>query len=260
MTLAYITGSGFYDLPGFKREIANTRFGEAHLLRGQTKEGRSVILLPRHRNRHEYLPHQINHRANLLALKEAGAGAIISFSICGVVNPDWPLAAPFLATDLYYPDNRLGDGSMCTLFTEPGETSRGHLLAGSFFNQSLRKQISEILAAAVQAPLSGCYAHVPGPRFDSKAEIAALRGAGVDFLSQTCGPEAILANELEIPYALVGFGVDYANGVQPEPTPVETLNANMKQAKTCFESIIEKLSNSAQYSPPEFENFIYRFE
>lgn len=260
MTIGYITGSGFYDLPGFKSEIVNTRFGEAHLLCGQTKEGRSVILLPRHRLGHEYLPHQINHRANLLALKEAGANAIISFSICGVVNPDWPLAAPFLATDLFYPDNRLGDGSICTLFTQPGEIARGHLLAGSFFNQSLRKQVSEILAAAGPVPLSGCYAHVPGPRLDSKAEIAALRTAGVGFLSQTCGPEAILANELEIPYALVGFGVDYANGVQPERTPVETLNANMKQAKTCFESIITKLSNCTEHSPPEFENFIYRFE
>lgn len=260
MTIGYLTGSGFYHLPGFKSEITKTRFGEAHLLRGHTDRGDSVLLLPRHRSGHQLLPHQINHRANLLALQESGAEVVISCSICGVVNPDWPLAVPFLATDLYYPDNRLGDGSICTLFTEPGQKSRGHLIASSLCNHALNRQLAETLSATTTQPFQGCYAHVPGPRFDSRVEIAALRRAGVDFLSQTCGPEAILANELELPYALVGFGVDYANGVRVHPTPVETLNANMQKAKTCFASLIDTLSARIEHSPPKFENFIYRFE
>lgn len=258
MTIGYITGSGFYDLPEFNAQIVETRFGPAHLLRGSVAN-QSVLILPRHLPGHVYLPHQINHRANLLALREAGAEAIVSCSVCGVINPDWHLGTPFLASDLYYPDNRLGDGSICTIFTEPGEVGRGHLLPNSFFNKSLNVRIRKVLTSVGTKPNEGCYAHVPGPRFDSRSEIAALRSSGIDFLSQTCGPEAILANELELPYALLGFGVDYANGVVLERTPVETLRTNLARGKACFESLIQSLS-ATEEAPPVFENFIYRFE
>lgn len=258
MFVGYITGSGFYDLAGFHERSMATRFGPVDLLQG-TVGGHPAIVLPRHQAGHTHLPHQINHRANLLALKEAGVDAVVSCTVCGVANPDWQLGAPFLASDLYYPDNRLGDGSICTIFTEPGEAGRGHLLPTSFFNPSLRSQIHRVLSAVGTAPTDGCYAHVPGPRFDSRAEIRALRAAGVDFLSQTCGPETILANELELPYALLGFGVDYANGVSTERTPVDTLKANLTLGKACFESLIRGLSTTGE-APPAFENFIYRFE
>ena len=69
----------------------------------------------------------------------------------------------------------------------------------------------------------GCYGHVDGPRFNTKAEIRALAAAGVTAVSQTAGPETVLAGEAELPFALMGYATDYANGVQPEPTPVERL-------------------------------------
>lgn len=255
--IGYITGSGFYDMPGFVGETVENRFGQVRLLRGSAG-GRPTVLLPRHGTGHRNLPHHINHRANLLALKEAGVTAVVSCSVCGVVNPGWAPGGPFLADDLFFPDNRLGDGTVCSVFTEAGEPGRGHLLAASFFNDALNGRIRAALAAAGNGPKTGCYAHVPGPRFNAKAEIRALRAAGVDFLSQTCGPEAVLANELELPYALAGFGVDYANGVSAEPTPVETLTENLERAKSCFESLIGALS-VAGGSVPSFENFVYRF-
>lgn len=257
MSIGYITGSGFYDLPGFEGQTVETRFGQVRLLRGSAG-GRPTVLLPRHGAGHRNLPHHINHRANLLALKKAGVGAVVSCSVCGVLNPDWPLGAPLLADDLYFPDNRLGDGSVCSVFTEAGEAGRGHLLAASLFNESLRARAAAALVAAGNEPITGNYAHVPGPRFNSKAEIRALRAAGVDFLSQTCGPEAVLANELELPHALVGFGVDYANGVRAEPTSVETLNGNLERARSCFESLLGTLSVTGD-NAPAFENFVYRF-
>jgi len=254
--LAYITGSGFYDHPAFEPEQVRTRFGDVTLYRGILKE-RTVLLLPRHGAGHRALPHQINHRANLLALKEAGATAVISTSVCGLLRADWPLATPLLADDLYFPDNRLGDGSACTLFTEPGEPGRGHLLAGSLFHKGLLKAIHSSLVTR-HSPFSGTYAHVPGPRFNTRTEILALQSAGCDFLSQTCGPEAVLANELELPYALVGFGIDYANGVREEPTPVEVLNQNLAKAKTVFMDLMNDLVLSEDGFA--FENFVYRFE
>ena len=67
----------------------------------------------------------------------------------------------------------------------------------------------------------GCYGHVDGPRFNTEAEIRGLAAAGVTAVSQTAGPETVLAGEAELPFALLGYATDYANGVQPEPTPVE---------------------------------------
>ena len=69
----------------------------------------------------------------------------------------------------------------------------------------------------------GCYGHVDGPRFNTRAEIRGLALAGVTAVSQTAGPETVLAGEAELPYALVGYATDYANGVQAEPTPVARL-------------------------------------
>jgi len=100
-------------------------------------------------------------------------------------------------------------------------------------------------------------AHVNGPRFNSKPEINMLKNYA-SFISQTAGPEIVLAGELEIPYALLGFGVDYANGVQKEPTPVEVLGENSKKSRIVFTNAIRELIKN--YSIPEFTGFIYRFE
>lgn len=255
--IAFISGSGFYQMEGFRSDCVSTAYGDVMLMRGENAYGQPTLFLPRHGEQHRYLPHQINHRAHLCALAECGATSIISLTVCGVIDPLLPLASPFVIEDLYFPDNRLGDGSACTLFTEPGQAGRGHLLAESFFNHELSNAISQVLSGFGQPTQPATYAHVSGPRFNSKVEIKALKNIGADILSQTCGPEAALANELELPYAMVGYGVDYANGVQPEPTPIDVLQQNLASAKTVFSQLIQQLQQ------PEhcwrFQNFVYRF-
>lgn len=254
--IAFITGSGFYDLPGFTARREPTRFGEARLLRGKI-DGVETLLLPRHGPGHRYLPHQINHRANLVALKKIGARALVSLTVCGSLDPALPLGAPIMANDLYFPDNRLGDGAACTIFSEPGATGRGHLLADCLIHDGLAGAAADIARDGGDELRAGVYGCVNGPRFNTKAEIAALRQASVDFISQTCGPEAVLANELELPYALVGFTVDYANGVTDTPTPVDTLQANLTASKAFFERLVRELAPlTADF---EFTNFVYRF-
>jgi len=76
------------------------------------------------------------------------------------------------------------------------------------------------------------------------------------YYGNDCGPEAILANELEIPYILVGFGVDYANGIKPLPTPIELLNKNMADSNQVFKNIITKILQKEI----KFSNFVYRFK
>jgi len=255
--IAYVTGSGFYDMPGFTEETVKTRFGGATLLRGKNARGAETVLLPRHSKGHARLPHHINHRAHLAALKETGATAVVSLSVCGVLDPGLPLGTPVLAGDVHFPDNRLGDGSACTLFTEPGAIDRGHLLAGSLLHGKLSAAIAAQLAPAWGPIREATYAHVPGPRFNTRVEIRALRSVGADILSQTCGPEAVLANELELPYGLVGFTIDYANGVNEHPTPLEVLKTNLERATSCFRGLVDGMAEPAD--PWRFENFVYRF-
>ncbi|WFB37892.1 MTAP family purine nucleoside phosphorylase [Kiritimatiellota bacterium B12222] len=251
--LAFITGSGLYQHQNLQTELVDTPYGSATLQRGTIK-GKEVLMLSRHGEGHHNLPHHINHRANIQALKNAGATAIISCSVCGILNPEWSLGKPLLCTDIYFPENRLGDGSTCSLFQTPGEAGRGHLLAGSLLHSALTQAIGKIAGDAHQ----GCYGNVLGPRFNTITEIKALQQIGVDFISQTCGPEAVLANEAELPYSLAAFGIDYANGVVASPTPLELLQANLEQSQNWFLKLIEELTETDETW--SYENFIYRFD
>jgi 5'-methylthioadenosine phosphorylase len=196
----------------------------------------------------------INYRANLVALKELRTKAIVATTVCGVLDPDIPLAKLAVFDDLYFPDNRLPNGEACTVYDKRGEKSRGHYIFDKPFSQQLRQQLID----AAGDPLTNVvYAHANGPRFNTKAEIKMLRNHA-SFVSQTAGPEIVLAGELEIPYALLGFGVDYANGVKKEPTPVEELKENLKKSKMVFTSVIRELIK--EYTAPTFSGYIYRFE
>jgi purine nucleoside phosphorylase len=127
--------------------------------------------------------------------------------------------------DLHFLANRLPDGSLCTLHTEPGAPGRGHWIFDGPFSEPLRRALLDAAAeAGFDARDGGCYGHVDGPRFNTRTEIRALMHAGVAAVSQTAGPETVLAGEANLPYALLGYATDYANGVKPdEPTPVEEL-------------------------------------
>jgi 5'-methylthioadenosine phosphorylase len=253
--VAVISGSGFYDLPDLaeagKREIS-TKFGSVIVNTGRVND-KKIAFLARHGHDHQFLPNLINYRANMLALKELGSKAIISTTVCGVLDPSIPLAKPVVFSDFYYPDNRLPGGQLCSIYDEEGLPGRGHYIFAQPFSGTLRQQL---IAAAGDAIADAVYAHVNGPRFNSKPEIRALQ-SHASFVSQTAGPEIILAGELEIPIALLGYGVDYANGVSDAPTPVEALRLNLMNSKGVFVSIIKKVLQN--FKEPRFEGFIYRF-
>jgi 5'-methylthioadenosine phosphorylase len=254
--LAIISGTGFYDFPGLKEEEdlkIETRYGDASVKKGVV-EGKNIAFIARHGKGHSILPNMINYRANLTALKELRTKAIIGTTVCGVLEPAIPLAKLAVFDDLYFPDNRFPDGGACTVYEERGEKSRGHYIFDKPFSEELRQQL---IAAAEDPLISAVYAHASGPRFNTKPEIKML-GNYASFVSQTAGPEIVLSGELEIPYALLGFGVDYANGVKKEPTTVEELRENLKKSKMAFTNVIRELIK--KYSPPKFEGFIYRFE
>lgn len=224
--IGLITGTGLYDLEGLedaREEVVATPYGQASVTRG-VLAGVPVAHLPRHGRGHARLSHQVTPRANVAALAAVGVRALVSTTVCGAVDPTLALGDLVVFDDLHFPSNRLADGSLCTLFTGPEIPGRGHWIYERPFGEGVRAGlIAGVRAAGLSVREGGTYGHVDGPRLNTISEIAQLAAAGVTCVSQTGGPETVLAGEARLPFALMGFVTDHANGVMDEPTPAETL-------------------------------------
>ncbi len=264
MSVAIITGSGTYSLPGFdhaQAEPVQTPYGAVEVSRGNLA-GAEVLHVSRHRAGHVRLSNQVTHRADIWALRELGATAVIGCTACGGVDPSLALGSLVVFDDLHFIANRLPDGSLCTFFQEPGDPQRGHwILNGGPFSDGVREAL---LAGAAQAghPArdGGVYGHVDGPRFNTPTEIAQLAACGVTAVSQTGGPETVLCGELELPFALIGFVTDYANEVIPgEPTPISTLGELMASSTAVFAAVLGGAVGRLVVEPPAPAGTMFRF-
>jgi 5'-methylthioadenosine phosphorylase len=260
MPIGIITGSGTYALPGFdgsEPESIPTPWGEALVSRG-TFAGVEVLHVSRHGAGHPRLSNHVTHRANIAALKALGASGVLAVTVCGAVDPGTDLGSLVCFDDLHFLSNRLPDGSLCTFFTEPGAPERGHWIYEGPFSHDLRRALLEGAAkSGVHVRDGGTYGHVDGPRFNTRAEIRSLAAAGVTAVSQTAGPETVLSGEAELPYALLGFLTDYANGVTEEATPVDTLIAMMAASTDVFARVLA--AAVPRVSEPRPPGIVYRF-
>jgi purine nucleoside phosphorylase len=262
MEIGVITGSGTYALPGFEGagpEPVPTPWGEALVSRG-TLAGVRVAHVSRHGEGHVRLSNHVTHRANVAALAQLGVDAVIAVTVCGAVDPGVELGSLVCFDDLHFPVNRLPDGSLCTFYAEPGDPLRGHWIYEDPYAPALR---AALLGAAEGCGLpmrdGGCYGHVDGPRFNTKAEIRGLAAAGVTAVSQTAGPETVLAGEAELPLALVGYATDYANGVQPEATPVERLLELIAASTETFARVLAEALPRIDAAALAPSGVVYRF-
>jgi len=252
--VAIITGSGTYALEGFEdaevREVT-TRFGTVAVTQGRFA-GADVLHVSRHEEGHRRLSNHVDHRATIAALRSLGAAAVLGVTVCGAVDPEVELGSLVVFDDLHFLANRLADGSLCTLYDTPGEPGRGHWIYDRPYAQPLREALLEgAREAGHPVRDGGTYGHVDGPRFNTKAEIRSLALAGVTAVSQTGGPETVLAGEAELPYALLGYATDYANGVFAEPTPVETLTELIGRSGPTFASTLAAVvPRAAAAAPP----------
>ena len=263
MAIGIITGSGTYSLPGFESagpEPAATPWGEAQVS-GGTFAGVEVLHVSRHEPGHTRMSNIVTHRANIAALAQEGAAGVLAVTVCGAVDPSVELGSLVCFDDLHFLANRLGDGELCTFHPEPGDPRRGHWIFEDPFSAALRGALlAGCEAAGVPVRDGGCYGHVDGPRFNTKAEIRGLAACGVTAVSQTAGPETVLAGEIELPYALLGYATDYANGVQDEPTPVQTLLDMMAASTETFAAVLAAAVPRAQADEPAPAGMVYRFE
>lgn len=208
--LAIIAGSGFGEFAGDAPKTAVlTRYGEPSApVRTVSVGGRPVRVLLRHGDRHEFPPHAINYRANLAALSRLGVEQVIGLNTVGVI-PARPqpgnLAVPDQLIDYSW-------GRVHSFHAEPC-ANFAHVDFSAPFADDLRRRL---LAAAAAAGLpchdGGVYGVTQGPRLETAAEVDRYERDGVHFLGMTGMPEAALATELGIGYAMLCLVVNRAAG------------------------------------------------
>ena len=205
--IGIIGGSGVYAIEGLKnakwRKVASP-FGEPSdaLLFGEL-DGQRVVFLPRHGRGHVLPPSSLNFRANIDALKRAGATDIVSVSACGSLREDLP-PGTFVIIDQFIDRTFAREKS----FFGPGlvaHVGQGHPVCA---------RLGDALEAAAQAadiPVArgGTYLAMEGPQFSTLAESNLYRSWGCDVIGMTNMPEAKLAREAEMCYATVAMVTDY---------------------------------------------------
>jgi 5'-methylthioinosine phosphorylase len=241
--LAVIGGSGLYSMEGLHSRdshLVDTPYGltSGPLTTGYL-DGEPVLFLARHGEDHSVAPHLINFRANLWALAESGAAqilAVCSVGGIGVGCVPGSLVIPDQIIDYTWGREQTfaeaGDPVVHTDFTEP-------------YSPELRSRIIgvlEDLEADFIAPAT--YAATQGPRFESSAEVARLARDGCDIVGMTGMPEAVLARELEIPYAAVCPVGNLAAGISPDQLTMEEVVDAVKPALAFVPSLVAGLLKS----------------
>jgi len=177
--------------------------------------------------------------------------------VCGSVDPSVAPGSLVVFDDLYFPSNRLPDGSCCTWHVQPGRAGRGHWIFERPFSDETRASVVRAGQDIGMDPVGGCYGHVDGPRFNTRSEIAALAAVGVTAVSQTAGPEVVLAGEAGLPMALVGYVTDFANGVGEHAEPVDALLERMRESTDVFSKLVAALL--PRLDGPKPPGIVHRF-
>lgn len=234
-----------------------SEYGAVTLYKTEKRADRPAYVLFRHGLPHRLLPNQINYMAQAAALKQVNCSALLINSSVGVMDASLPLYKPMLVTDLMMPENRLPDGSTCTMFPEPSK-AQGHLLIkDGLFSTELNSWMVEKHNSDIHKTEDGVvFVYAGGPRGKTPAENRMWATLGGQVNSMTLAPEVILANELEIPVAALVVGHKYSVPDVENPK-VEEIADTLTNARSATETILRTFLLEGE--PVEFGNEIYRF-
>ena len=251
-TIGIIGGSGLYDieqLEGAQWVAVDTPWGKPsdELLIGRIA-GVKFVFLPRHGRGHRLPPTEVNARANIDALKRAGCTDLIAISAIGSLNEALE-PGRFVIVDQFIDRTTARPSS----FFGPG------LVAHVSMADPVCPRLSGLAAASAEAAgakisRGGCYLAMEGPQFSTRAESRLYRQWGCDVIGMTGMPEAKLAREAELPYALVGMVTDY-DCWRESDEPVEVaqiiaqLQANAGAARRLVADIAARLPETREPSP-----------
>jgi purine nucleoside phosphorylase len=259
-SIAIILGSAFDEMPaGIKLDDwhVSTPYGGVTLYRMPDTDLPAYVLF-RHGLPHSLLPHQIPYRAHTWALKEVGCGALLVTSSVGILEQELPLFQPLIVDDLIMLDNRLPDGSTCTMFTEPSKTHAHLIITEGLFSPALNAQVRTI-AEACEWPVAGevIFGYVGGPRNKTPAENRMWPKLGAQANSMSLGPEVVLANELEIPTAGVVVGHKYSIPGLESSHDSLSLAESFERSREAFGKLVVQFLQKAR--PVSFGNTLYRY-
>jgi 5'-methylthioinosine phosphorylase len=223
--LAFIGGTGLTRLQGLnivERKSLDTEWGSpsSPVTVGELN-GQQVLFLARHGDPHVLLPHQVNYRANLAALQQAGATAIVAVNAVGGISDEAVSGAIVVPTQIIdYTHGR------DTTFFDKKNGPVVHVDFSWPFDEPLRRRLLDALQA-VAAPTvdGGCYGATQGPRLETAAEIARMERDGCTIVGMTGMPEAVLARELSLPYAMLSLVVNPAAGKSDAEITMEEIEA-----------------------------------
>jgi 5'-methylthioadenosine phosphorylase len=244
LTLAIIGGSGLYSMTGLTDTTEydlETPFGKpsAPIVMG-TLEGSRIAFLARHGTGHYIMPTDVPYRANIYALKALGVERIVSINACGSLREDY---AP---GDIVIPD-QIFDNTRDRARTFFGEGLVAHIgVADPFCPDLSTRLVIAVTESSVKVHRGGAFIIIEGPRFSTKIESNAYRAWGMSIVGMTAAPEAFLAREAEICYAVMAHVTDYdVWHISEAPVTVEmvikTLNKNTQAAQASIRHLVTTL-------------------
>lgn len=245
--LAVIGGSGLYRMDGLhvsQQLQLDTPFGQpsAPIVLGEL-HGRPAAFLARHGDGHHLSPSEVNYRANIYALKTLGVERVIAVSACGSLRRDY---AP---GDIVIPDQLFDfTRARARTFFDGGVVA--HIGVADPFCPELSQSLADGLdSVGGVVHRGGSYITIEGPRFSTRAESNTYRAWGMSIIGMTTSPEAFLAKEAEMCYAVMAHVTDYdVWHLWEQPVTVEmvvrTLRGNTQLAQSAISAALERLPES----------------
>lgn len=246
-----IGGSGLYDFEGFEgREeiVVDTPFGPpSDAIVGGTYAGRRVYFLPRHGKGHRISPTELNHRANIWALRSLNVRWIIAVTAVGSLKEE------YRPRDVVLPDQFFDRTSRREHHTFFGNGLVAHIAFADPISAGLRNLLAEEASnSGATVHNGGTYVNMDGPAFSTRAESNANRQLGFDVIGMTNLPEAKLAREAEIALATLAMITDYdCWKVDEEHVTADAVmahvSANAAMAKEVIAKVIPRLPLDASW-------------
>jgi 5'-methylthioadenosine phosphorylase len=243
--IGVIGGSGLYQMEGLRdatEHKIDTPFGPpSDALIGGKVSGRKVYFLPRHGRGHRLLPHELNHRANIYALRSLNVRWIIAVTAVGSLQEKYAPRDVLLPSQFF---DRTSFGAGHTFF---GEGIAAHISFAEPISTKLRTMLAESgRELGITVHNGGTYVNMDGPAFSTRAESELNRRHGFDVIGMTNLPEAKLAREAEIALATMAMITDYdCWKVDEEPVSARTvfghLTANAETAKKILADVLRRI-------------------
>lgn len=240
--IGIIGGSGLEDPEileeASEKEVEN-KYGKVNLIEGKIK-GIDVVLLSRHGKKHTIPPSQVNFRANIQALKDAGCTHIIATTAVGSLKKEIE-PGDFVILDQFI------DFTKHRITTYYDEFEMGipvHTSMAEPFDSKLREVfINSCKELGFKFHSNGTVVTIEGPRFSTRAESRMFKSWGADVINMSIAPEAILAKEAEIPYAAVAMSTDYDSWREGEEVSWEDV---MDIFAKNIEKVVKLIVNAVQ--------------